>query len=110
MKSNYKFIIYGFILGFAISSISISYAAIGLLRSSHIQDIESQIILAKIAIEKDKIEDVRSFQINSAMCAIDYFSELEKSIYYLQSNNDDVLRLRKSFGDHILPCNVSTEK
>lgn len=110
MKYNYKFIIYGFIGGFTISSISILYAAIGILRASHIQDIESQIILAKIAIEKEQIEDVRAFQINSAMCAIDYFSELEKSIYYLQSNNDDVLRLQKSFGDHILPCDMPTGK
>ncbi len=110
MKYSKKSFSYGFIFGFLFSSFIITYTAIGILRASHIQDIESQIILAKIAIKKEKIEDVRAFQINSAMCAIDYFSELEKSIYYLQSNNDDVLRLQKSFGDHILPCNVSTGK
>lgn len=105
-----KSFLYGFIVGFLFSGITTTYTAIGILRSSHIQEIESQILLAKIAIGKERIEDVIAFQVNTAMCAIEYFSELEKSIYYLQSNNDDVLRLRKSFGDHILPCNVPTGK
>ncbi len=110
MKFNIKYFLYGIAFGSAISGILITYTALGMLRSSHIQDIESQILLAKIAIEKDRIEDVRNFQISSAICAIEYFSELEKSIYYLQSNNEDVLRLRKSFGGDILPCDRINKK
>ncbi len=109
-KLGKKSFSHGFIFGFLFSGITITYTAIGILRFSHNQDIESQIILAKIAIEKERIEDVRAIQVNSAMCAIEYFSEREKSIDDLQSNNDDILRLRKSFGNHILPCDVPTGK
>ncbi|WP_337879479.1 hypothetical protein [Rheinheimera sp.] len=96
MRNNYKWFIYGGVAGSVITGLLSLHLGLSFVRASHMQGVAAEINLANVAVQATDLASAQQAQLRFATCSLAYFASLESSLYYFQSDKNDLARLQSS--------------
>ncbi|MBU1617958.1 MAG: hypothetical protein KJ556_00985 [Gammaproteobacteria bacterium] len=96
MAEKVKVFILGTVTGTLVTALLAAHLGLSFIRAGHLQAVRAEILYANIAMQGKNLESVANLQMDTALCSIEHFEDLESGLYFFQSDKESVSSLRSS--------------